>query len=84
MGQNYAIVTGANAFMSPRAVWIDYTNYRGERGVREVVPLGIRFGATEHHPEPQWLMDAYDVQKEAERTFAMNDVHAWGLKGEDA
>jgi predicted DNA-binding transcriptional regulator YafY len=59
------------------AVAIDYTNYRGERAWRTVVPLRLYYGSTDQHPVPQWLLDAYDQGKRAVRTFAMADVHSW-------
>jgi predicted DNA-binding transcriptional regulator YafY len=60
-----------------RYVLIDYVNYRGERSERLVEPAQIYFGSNEWHPEPQWLMDAWDHQKQAYRTFAMKDIHSW-------
>lgn len=54
---------------------IDYTNYKGVRGERVIEPLGIRWGSTEYHREPQWLLDATDVEKGALRTFAVKDIH---------
>jgi hypothetical protein len=45
--------------------------------VREIIPERIWFGATEWHPEPQWLLDAIDVEKNALRNFAMKDIRAW-------
>lgn len=62
-------------------VRIDYTNYRGERSMRRVVPVEIYFGNTEYHPESQWLMEAEDVEKHARRTFAMRDIHSWSTDG---
>ena len=59
------------------AIEILYTNYRGETSRRKIVPSALRFGATEYHPQPQWLLDAYDVGKQAERTFAMLDIQEW-------
>lgn len=56
-------------------VLIDYTNFRGERAVREITPLRIWHGATAWHPEPQWLLDATDVAKGERRTFAIGDIH---------
>lgn len=56
---------------------IDYTNYRGERGKRKVYPLEFYFGKTEHHPEEQYLLLAYDPGKEDFRVFAFNDIHSW-------
>ena len=56
---------------------IVYTNYRGETAVRQVIPNKIWFGATDWHPEKQWLLDAYDVAKKADRSFAMKDIKSW-------
>lgn len=66
-----------------RVANIDYTNYRGERGLRSIVPMFTSFGSTEFHPEPQWLLQAFDVEKRAERTFAMRDIHSFDAKGAD-
>jgi predicted DNA-binding transcriptional regulator YafY len=60
-----------------RTVRILYTNYRGETALRIIVPQKILFGETEWHPEPQWLLEAYDVEKGASRSFAMKDIRAW-------
>jgi predicted DNA-binding transcriptional regulator YafY len=62
---------------SSAAVIIDYTNYRGERGERRIVPLGIHFWETEWHPERQWILRAFDMERELERQFAMKDIHSW-------
>ncbi|QTA32355.1 hypothetical protein JHY03_25060 [Streptomyces sp. CA-256286] len=59
------------------AVSILYVNYRGEKGWRRVRPLKIWFGSTEWHPGNQWLMDAIDLEKGAERSFALKDIQAW-------
>jgi len=58
-------------------VTIDYTNYRGERSKRRVCPSTIFFGSNEWHPEPQWLLEAWDFEKEAFRNFAVRDIHEW-------
>jgi len=59
------------------AVIIDYTNYRGERRKRVIIPHGLIFGSTDWHPKPQWLLSAEDVEKEEIRHFAMKDIHSW-------
>src|SRR6185369_8664674 len=51
-----------------------YRNYKGEEGYRRVIPLSLRYGTTEWHPEPQWLLLGYDTEKEAEREFALADA----------
>jgi 8-oxo-dGTP pyrophosphatase MutT (NUDIX family) len=58
-------------------VEIDYVNHRGERSIRRIFPIAIRFGSTEHHPELQWLLGAIDLMKDDLRTFAMKDIHGW-------
>lgn len=50
-----------------------YRNYRGEVSDRTIMPISVRYGATEWHPEPQWLLRAWDVDKGAEREFALSD-----------
>lgn len=54
-----------------------YTNHRGETSVRLVRPALIYFGSTEYHTEPQWLMYALDLNKNADRVFAMKDIKDW-------
>jgi hypothetical protein len=49
----------------------DYVNWRGTPGRRRVRPTGIRYGTTEWEKEPGWLLDAYDLDKQAPRTFAL-------------
>ncbi len=58
---------------------IDYTNHKGRRAVRTITPLELTFGGTEFHPEPQWLLRAFDHEKNAERTFSMAGVHEWKI-----
>ncbi len=59
------------------SVVIDYTNWKGHRSEREIIPDRIWFGVTDYHKRPQWLLDAYDHEKGAMRTFAMSDIHSW-------
>ncbi len=65
--------------MSDAPARITYTNYKGETAERHIRPTGRRmfFGAPEWHPQPQWLLEAYDLDKQAERVFAMSGVKAW-------
>ena len=52
----------------------EYINYKGIKSTRNVIPMSLYFGATEFHPENQWLMVVYDLDKQCERTFALNDI----------
>jgi hypothetical protein len=60
-----------------KAVYILYTNWKGETAWRKVLPWKMLFKSTPHHQEEQWILKAYDVDKNAERDFAMRDVHKW-------
>jgi len=51
-----------------------YKNYKGEISERRVLPKRVYFGSTEHHPHPQLLMEAFDMEKNAIRTFALRDI----------
>ena len=51
-----------------------YRNHRGETNIRQAVLLGVRFGSTEWHPHPQWLLRGFDIAKQAEREFAMDSI----------
>jgi predicted DNA-binding transcriptional regulator YafY len=58
-------------------VSIFYRNWRGEVAWRKIVPASIYFGSTEWHPQPQWFLKALDVEKQAERDFAIKDIINW-------
>ena len=66
------------------ALEFTYRNWRGEISRRRVVPITVRWDSTEWHPEPQWLLQAYDLDRTAIRDFAMKDMvlgQAEDLKG---
>jgi len=59
-------------------VTIDYTNWKGERRVREIIPTGgLRFSTTGWHSSPQWLLAATDVEDGVVKEFAMKHIHSW-------
>jgi predicted DNA-binding transcriptional regulator YafY len=51
-----------------------YTNWRGELALRTAIPIKIWFGQTSWHPEEQWFIRAFDVDKGEERDFALVDI----------
>lgn len=61
-------------------VRIVYTNHEGRTKIRNISPQAIRFGYSKWHPKQQWLLDAFDLDKNADRTFAMNGIVAWGVE----
>lgn len=56
---------------------IEYTNHRGDRSVRRIIPRNFTFGITSFYPTPQWLLAAFDVDKQAMRVFALQNIHEW-------
>lgn len=51
-----------------------YKNWRGEYGYSTVMDPVMWYGSTEFHKKPQWMIKAYDVEKDAVRDFAVNDI----------
>jgi hypothetical protein len=52
----------------------DYTNHRGEQSRRTATPIAYRYGVSQWHSGPQWLMMALDHDKQQPREFAMKDM----------
>jgi len=63
--------------MDKQAVKILYKNYKGEITYRTIIPKSIKFMATEWHPEEQWILTAFDLDKNADRGFAIIDIKEW-------
>lgn len=61
---------------SDRTLTFTYRNWRGEVAERKVVPIHVWFGTTDWHPEPQWFLNANDLDKGETRDFAMKDIGA--------
>jgi hypothetical protein len=60
-------------------VTIDYTNWKGERSVRTIIPHKMFYAASPWHTNHQWLLTAFDCDKHEHRTFALSGIHAWGV-----
>lgn len=69
---------GHNPTDPAMVVKLVYRNWRGEISERLVSPRGLRFGSTDWHKEPQWLMPALDLGKGELRDFALKDIIAVG------
>ena len=55
------------------AMRVVYENYKGEESIRHVLPLRTWYGSTEYHPEKQWFIKVYDLDKKAIRDYTLND-----------
>lgn len=56
---------------------IDYTNWRGERRTRPVLPLRLAFQSSHYHPHTQWVLIALDLEDFKEKEFTLKDIHEW-------
>ena len=54
-----------------------YTNWRNETAVRSIIPLKVYFGATEYHTQQQWLLEVWDIEKQATRVYALKEIKQW-------
>lgn len=54
-----------------------YVNHKGNVAFRRVRPIRIWFGSTAWHREPQWLLEAFDLDKLQTRDFAMCSISGW-------
>lgn len=60
-------------YVPEKAIRMIYKNHRGEVAERHIVPFGIAFGSTQWHPHAQLLLRAFDIDKQADREFALKD-----------
>ena len=60
-----------------KVVKILYTNWKGETKYRNIIPINIEFKSTEWHKEEQWILNAFDIDKQANRGFAIKDIKEW-------
>jgi hypothetical protein len=75
-----ATPTGGLRMSDPlRTVWIDYTNYRGVRAWRHILPMreSLRFKRSPWHPQSQWIIEAVDLDGQVTRGFALASIHEW-------
>lgn len=75
MADRVEISISTDAVLMGEPLELPYKNWRGEISTRKIQPIRLEFGATEWHPEPQWLLVATDIEKNAERSFALKDFN---------
>lgn len=61
----------------PTALEIDYTNHRGERRVRRISPVFLKYIRSEFHgPDLHYIMVAVDLERNVLRSFLMSNIHS--------
>lgn len=53
-----------------------YTNWKGVLSKRKAIIKGFFFGASDYHPEYQFFVSAFDLDKLEYRLFAVKDISA--------
>lgn len=51
-----------------------YRNYKGICGLRRVQEPRWWYGKTQYHDKMQWLLQAFDIDKQDFRDFAARDI----------
>ena len=60
-----------------KKIKILYTNWKNETRYRLIEPISIEFKSTKWHLEEQWILNAIDIEKDAQRAFAIKDIIEW-------
>jgi hypothetical protein len=53
-------------------IQVNYTNWKGAVRLREIVPVGLRYGDSPYHPGKQWLLEALDPEDGKIKDFSLN------------
>jgi predicted DNA-binding transcriptional regulator YafY len=72
-----------NTIPENRSIRFGYVNWRGEFAMRTVTPVHIFWGATKYHPQPGWMLEAFDHDKQALRSFALVDCDFQANRSQD-
>ena len=61
-------------YIPTTSIKVKYKNWQGNIGIRTIIPQTIYYGNADYHKTEQWLMDVFDVDKDALRTYALMDI----------
>ena len=64
----------AMEFVAGQVIKFRYRNWKGSVSERTARVANLVYGTTEWHPQPQWLVQGFDMEKGAERLFALQDM----------
>lgn len=51
-----------------------YVNYKGVQAERSAFIKSFKYTATPYHPDTQWVVEGFDIEKKATRSYAMADI----------
>lgn len=65
------------------ALRVSYTNWRGVKGVRSIVPIHIKYDHSKYHSKNMndklWILVCYDLNKQTIREFSLKDINFTNL-----
>ncbi len=69
------ILNGKN--LEDLAIAVRYTNWRNETTLRRIIPLQAFYGKTSYHPQEQWLLRVWDLDREDYRAYSLKGIKEW-------
>lgn len=69
-----AVSTVRTRFQPGQTIRFEYRNWQGVVATRRARVISLVYGVTEWHPEPQWLLEAVDLEKDLVRLFALQHM----------
>lgn len=72
------------SYDSKKVVIVDYTNWRGERRRRPIVPVQVCFGTSQYHLGEQWFLLVFDCEDGALKDFALSGFHGFEARDLDS
>lgn len=79
-GEEPALANFQIALKDPVEFECEYRNWRGEVATRRLRAIGLWHGSTKWHPMPGLMLKAVDLDKNAERDFALADFNMTTLR----
>jgi len=63
-----------DAYRIGNRIAFEYINHRGEVNLRRIMVLGLDYGSNEWYPNDQWFIRGFDLDTEADRSFALDRI----------
>lgn len=79
-GENLALANFLLALKSPVEFEGEYRNWRGDVATRRLRVIAFWYGSTEWHPKSALMLQAIDLDKNAERDFCVADFNLLTLR----
>ena len=79
-GEEISLINFLIALKGPVEFECEYRNWRGEVAMRRLRAVAFWHGSTEWHPAPGLMLKAVDLDRDAERDFAVADFNMTTLR----